>query len=489
MGVERQPKGDPVPRPYLDRKGQQRLNAKGEGWRLRFSTTAGQRVDAVYYGTYEQAVRELDRLRDLTDEGQQVPSRARVKRLGVWLDEWLKDYQQRTDLQPTTLREHESNMRLYIRPWIAKPHGKGRDKAPPLKDKRLAAVTAEDIEQLVNGFTLVSGSDPSVSMRRSVRKTLSLAFADAITAGYVRKNPAGDVRWDLEPLERFVPTRAELEATLDILRDLPSEVGPRNGPKTRTGPPRPWLADILTIGAWTGARPAELLAVKTSAVHTARRSITFETQATVAGGRLRETDRMKTKSSKRTVPILPDAEAAVLAQLVRAKDLGSDYLCVGAGRRASRLTGKGTRKTVKSPAAVGYSMLAGELREACRRAVEAGVLREPWSPGVTRHFFVSALLSSGVSEQQVAAWAGHASVRMVKEVYGTAREAGDLSAVADEVGALLDRHYAHKVDVGKTYAKVRSEVKKKAAERAAEHPERTAYIAEQRAMRRNRADD
>ena|GEM_PF-2715734 len=123
--------------------------------------------------------------------------------------------------------------------------------------------------------------------------------------------------------------------------------------------------------------------------------------------------------------------------------------------------------TLRKPAAVGYSTITRELREACRIAVEAGNLREPFTLHAMRHYYVSLLLSSGVSEQQCSEWAGHSSTKLVREVYGTAREPGNLSAASDEVGAMIEGHLQDTPDLMKdALAVIREQNKRTAAKRS-----------------------
>lgn len=441
---KRAPKGAPIPHPYIGKNGQQRTDAAGRlGWRLRFTRADGGQANGTFYGTKEEAEKELDRRLTASDQTPVVSGKERRVSLLKYVTEWADDYRYdangRERIRSTWI-EHTSNVSRYIEPCL-RAHV-GPDGKPDGWDKRkLAAFSLKDLRTIINTFTLVDGGPPSDSMRHSVRKTLRMALAQAVRDGIVAKNPLeGEAStWSITPVAKtgaYIPDLKAVEAVASILEEMPS---PRRSRTDSTavwdGPARPWLADILRFLFWSGLRPGEALGLRVDCVDEDARTIRVERIVTISGGRVDAADRVKSKGSERTLPILEPAQPLVERMLDRAYELNSDHVCVGAGRRAHRKDADGKWVTTKKPEAVGYSTFAEALRHACAIAVEEGFLPKPFTPHKLRHACIQHLLNAGVPEDQVSAWAGHSSTRMTRDLYGRARNPATMvaqAAAADE---------------------------------------------------------
>lgn len=449
--------GGSTPQPYLRPDGAQRTNAKGEsGWRLRWTPAGGGAQQArVFYGLGQAATDELNRL---TGTPIELTTAERRVALYGYLTQWQRRYKaecERRGLARSTWKEHESNTRLYLLPTLEGLEWDAR---------RLAAFTADELFEVINSFSLIRvDRDPSDSMRKSVRKTLVMALGQALKDGVISVNPIQDsADWTVGNPTVFVPDLFQLVKVARIMGSMPSlapaaeSTSARNArlktrrqgqasqqpPRVRTGEPRPWLEWMLLTAGWTGLRVGELLALRMDDVDTNNRLIVVSRNATVSGGRYKE-GAPKTDSGKRIVPILPDAEKPIVALEDRAEGMNATHLFVGAGKKASRINAKGERVTVKAAGAIGYSELSRELRQACAIAVEQGVIPKPFTWHSCRHTFCSALLSSGVSEDKVASWAGHSSAEVTKRVYSVALP-GNMESVAAEVGAQIADYFGNR---------------------------------------------
>lgn len=449
--------GGSIPQPYFRPDGKQRTNARGEyGWRLRWTPpSGGGQQGRVFYGSEQAAKDELARL-----SGTPIELTTAERRVALYdyLQPWCDRYKlecERKGRARSTWKEHESNTRLYVKPTL---------EAYGWEQKRLSTFTSDELFDVINGFALArAGKEPSASMRKSVRKTLVMALGQAVKDGIITKNPIeGSADWTVGNPTVFVPDLFQLVKVASIMGSMPSltpapeSTRARNArlkarregkavqppPRVRAGEPRPWLEWMLLTAGWTGLRVGELLALRVEDVDTENRLIVVSRNATVSGGRYKEGD-PKSEAGKRIVPILPDAEKPITELEDRAIAMGATYLFVGAGKRASRLNAAGERVTVKQAGAIGYSELSRELREACAIAVDQGVIPEPFTWHACRHTFCSALLSSGVSEDKVATWAGHSSPEVTKNVYSVALP-GNMESVAAEVGAQVADYFGNR---------------------------------------------
>lgn len=426
-------KGDPQPQPLLNNYGEQRTKKVDgrvvRGWRLRFKVEGRPRVQKTFYGSLTQASRELGRLIEETESS--LPSKVTNKRISLnkYLADWVASYKYDANGQPrkrTTYREHLTNYERYIQPYL---------KAHKLDKKAIGTWTPDDVKSLINEFVLKSGREPSESMKRSVTKTLRMALKQAVDQGLIGKSPMETFSATWVPKEvsadEFTPTPDQMEVVAQIL-----ESQPRLSKGTRSGPPRDYLGNMLRVLYWTGLRPAEALGLELANIDFDERHIIVNTQRTVSGGRTRANVNLKSRASRRVVPILDEAFPPLVSLYQRAYT-NSDYLFMGEGRRASRLH-NGERVTVRKPEAIGYSMLSSELRAACATAVDKGLIPEPFTLHVCRHGFATTLLSWGVPEEKVAKWMGHTSSAVTKTIYAPVMVPVNLTSDAEMVKALAE---------------------------------------------------
>ena len=120
-------------------------------------------------GTKAEAEKTLTKELDRVDNGV-APSCSRYT-FGGWLDEWLKDWC--NEVTDRTRHDYRATIRMYV--------------PPPLRAKRLAAVSAADLQALLNSLLERPLSPRTV---RGVRAVLRIALNRALKLGLVRQNVA-----------------------------------------------------------------------------------------------------------------------------------------------------------------------------------------------------------------------------------------------------------------------------------------------------------
>jgi len=141
-------------------------------WMIRWSAgvdpLTGRRIRGkrTIRGTKSDAEKALTKKHDRADNGV-TPSRSRYT-FGGWLDEWLENWcRQVTD---RTRHDYRATIRMYV--------------APTIRAKRLTAISAVDLQALLNDL-LGRGLSPRTV--RGVRAVLRIALNCALRLGFVRQ--------------------------------------------------------------------------------------------------------------------------------------------------------------------------------------------------------------------------------------------------------------------------------------------------------------
>lgn len=411
----RAPNGEPAPKPSLKADGTQREDSKGRpGWRLRFThPITRKRVEAQFYGSEAQAIREMARLQGRAAEGIAAEAAVRKKTLYGYAEDWAVLYKARAEkkgLARSTWVEHEGNVKRYIRPAL---------KANGWEKRQLSTFSASEIESLIETAKPYRAEPRSPqlseSMRKSIRKTLRLLFKDAVAEGIVVKNPMSEVSasWEVEPLTSYTPTLVEVEAVAARMADWRPR---RRGGKA--GDAQTWLGDIILMLAHTGLRVSEMLALRRTDIDFGNAEVNVTKKATTSGGRYVEQDRTKTKAGTRGVPLMLGAVDAATALDERARALGNPYLCAGSGRPTRRKDADGNWVT-GAPGAISYGVLADHFRTALAAAIAAGEVSEGYKLHDLRHVFATTHLNAGTPPHIVMGWMGHTSPVVTINTYGS----------------------------------------------------------------------
>lgn len=318
-------------------------------------------------------LRELLRQRD-----ESIARDPRRLRLGPYLRGWAADLSGRA---PATIRQHEMIVRRHL--------------VPALGHRLLTELTPADVEAYLQRADL----DPQT--RRHHRATLRLALNDAIRNGLVTRNAAALARPPrLEKVERRWLNEQDVKRVI------------RQGREARLWP-------LFVLILTTGLRVSEALGLAWSDVDWEARELHVERTLHRLNGRW-VTDVPKTRKSRRSVPLVPDAIAALHEQRKRQDAERGDKPRALEGLIFATKEGQPIQSTNVLP---GWYRLCAEL----------GL------PRVTihdcRHSAAAVMLRAGVPLPVIAEILGHSSIRVTVDVYGhigsdQRRAAGDRLAEA-----------------------------------------------------------
>jgi integrase len=287
--------------------------------------------------------------------------------LGEWLQHCLRDVW--ADKDPNTLDSY----RWAVNQWKALFHKRLRDLTVPMIDRHLVQLAAD-------------GRVRSSLVR--ARNTLVNALFHAQRTGGLSKNVASFAI--IPPRARKAPPRRSLDA--DQAKAL-LEVAPRHR-----------LGNMFTLGLYTGLRPGELAGLRWADVDLDEGVIHVrQARRRMPDGEL-VLGETKTPRSRRSIALAPQAVEALRAQRrsqakdrLRAGWAWSDLDLVFANEIGGLLDPSNDRRA---------------LDEMCK---DAGIPH--FSPNELRHSAASHLLNEGVLLEVVADQLGHATTRMLDQVY------------------------------------------------------------------------
>jgi integrase len=235
-------------------------------WRVRLSYgTDGEkrrRLSKVVHGTKDQAQRYLNAaIRRREQNDAVVLSR---QALGVWADEWLERWC--NTLAPRTRADYTAMFQRYL--------------TPELRARKLASLTASDIQNFVNGL-VASGLGPrTIAMAHgAIRACLN----KAVKLGKLPRNVACDAE---------LPRKAHTERVF---------FGPNEARRFREAVRgSPWEAFFVLL-LFTGIRPGEALGLKWSDVEDG--TLRVRRALVRVAGRDAALDDTKTGRGRRVIPL------------------------------------------------------------------------------------------------------------------------------------------------------------------------------------------
>ena len=311
------------------------------------------------------ARRRLDTLRAELARGLEP---AVTTTLADYLNGWLSTG--RTSVRPSSWRQREQNVRLYL--------------IPALGRLTLAKLTPADVERMTDGL-IARGLSPTSAV--GARITLRKALADAQRHELVHRNAAALAR----PPRM---TRAELRyLTLPEMRTL------------LTACESEPLGPLVAVAATTGLRQGELLGLSWDDVDLAagRLTVRHALALNAAGGySLAEP---KTSRSRRTIHL-----AAVAVDALRRERFAQDAAKVAAG------TAWQDRAGLVFTDAVGRPLRGSGVTHRFHKLLTAVGLGTIPFHGL-RHSAATALLAAGVPLRVVADQLGHSTIAITGDIY------------------------------------------------------------------------
>ena len=294
-----------------------------------------------------------------------------------FLEEWLE--MMKNSLEVTTYASYSMSIRRSIIPYF-------RDKKLTLQDLEKHPKYIQDYYQheLNSGLT----ANTVIHRHANIRKCLQYAFQ----IGLIKSNPADRVERPRKV--KYVATiynQEELETLFNVVRGDPIE-----------------LAVILA--AFYGLRRSEVVGLKWDAIDFEKKTFTIKhtvTQVTVDGKEVTiQKDRTKTKSSYRTLPLVPPFEELLhrlkQEQLINQKVCGNaycqkylDYIYVNA---------------------IGELVKPNFITQHFEIVLKNNGLKKIRFHDL-RHSCASLLYANGVSLKEIQEWLGHSDIGTTSNIY------------------------------------------------------------------------
>lgn len=352
-------------------------------------TAAGVRYVARYRGPdKKERSKTFERRKDAK---AWIEDRERDVRRGEWIDPKLG----------------EETVAQYGQRWRARAHTEGTkahrksmlDNLGPLAEFPLSEVKKGDVAAWYDSLASrpwAGGAALADSTRETLHKALTAMFKAAVADELITRSPVGrrpkTERHDQPIMEHELITPEQLAALIVAARDGVPAV--KRGDKIVTPSVRamPMFARAVLVAATSGLRPGELAGLKVRNVDFLRREIHVTEQASRVAG---ETQRTKSASSRRTVPVPKETIDAIAEQLAE-QPRGADET-VFCSSQETALTqvrlGEYFRRFRASAGIPGHSM--HDLR----------------------HLYASALIRAGRSPKVVQRRLGHASASITLDTY------------------------------------------------------------------------
>jgi len=363
-----------------------RDTARGRRYDVRYRTPAGDHRRKTF-STFDAARTFMNSVEVDKVEGRFVDARLGRITLGEWWDEWWPTV---VDLRESTRARDVTYFERHVRPTFGR--------VP------IARIEHHAVAEWVAGL-VASGLAPATvhKCHQVMRKSLRAA----VRSGRLAVNPCDDV-----PLPRI---ETEEMRFLDVheLHALADAIDKR-------------YRAFTIVGAHTGLRLGELLALRWSRVDLMRRCLDVAEVQTEVRGHLAYGP-PKTRAGRRRVPFGRVVADTLTAHADR---YGHDGLVFdtegGVATRASLF-----RRRVWYPATVAAGLGTFDVGDDGRRHYDGLRIHD------LRHTAVSWWLASGATPREVATWAGHTSVSVVLDRYGHVMR-GNESTVMDRLDAMTD---------------------------------------------------
>lgn len=349
--------------------------------------------DGKYVALYAQDPDELTlKIKEAQRQIEEAVFRRDNPTVREYAEKWL--VMQASHIRPTTLADYTSKVKNYI---IA-----------PLGDRYMADITPDDVN-----MAITKAAEKSSSIYRSVQMLYKTIFMSAYKSNIIDRSPCEDLnpRGGKAAKEKTALTSEQVKVLLDAIRGLP---------------PYPFVMICL----YAGLRREEALGLQWDCVFldddaphiTVRRSWHIENNRPVV------TEDLKTKASRRTIPIPPQ-----LVECLKEVKAGSKSTHVIANSDGQPLSGTQwqrlwkyiSTRTVEERRYYRYKdgvktehIVKPELGQAAAHngkviySIDFHV-----TPHQLRHTYITNLLLAGVDVKTVQALAGHEHARITLDIY------------------------------------------------------------------------
>lgn len=344
----------------------------GDRWRVAIPYRDETTGKTKYRVRIANTRREADRLLAETIREREAGMNLSKMTLETFLGRWLKA--QRMRVKASTLRSHESHIRLYINPALGK--------------LAIDKITPSDVERMMAGIV---DRGLSALTARHVRTTLRKALGTALRDNLVSRNAAASVELPrLEHRDMTALTRDETARLIATCVEANTAV-----------------ADVVIVAVTTGLRQGELLGLSWNnlsldAVYPGLEVRNSLTRSHDGGWEVGET---KTKQSRRHVDLGVDAVAALRRQKVRQLE---HKLRAGSAWRETGLVFSNE---------LGEHLVGWNITGAFHTLTKRSRIRDCRFHDL-RHTAASLWLQAGLNLKTVSEALGHTSIAITADVYG-----------------------------------------------------------------------
>ena len=357
---------------YVDGHGKRRTPSKSTGLPVKGNKKRAEKMlmDA-------RAAQEAELEAKATEQNAESTSASLIPFTEFLLD-WLE--MTKKNVEETTYGAYAMGIKNKIIPYFEEHH-------PGLA---LCEVTPKHIQDYYTYELTVRGVSANTVIHRhaNIRKALQYAFK----LGLIDSNPAD--RIERPKKERFVGSvyeEDELNRLFEIVKGDPIELG-------------------VILGAFYGLRRSEAVGLKWDAIDFKKKTITIRhtvTQATIDGkSKIIQKDRTKTKSSYRSLPLVPPFEE--LLHRLKAQQELNQKLC---GRSYCK---KYTGYIYVNE--IGELVKPGYITQHFPLVLQKNGLRKIRFHDL-RHSCASLLYANGVSLKEIQEWLGHSDISTTSNIY------------------------------------------------------------------------
>ena len=357
---------------YVDGHGKRRTPSKSTGLPVKGNKKRAEKMlmDA-------RAAQEAELEAKATEQNAESTSASLIPFTEFLLD-WLE--MTKKNVEETTYGAYAMGIKNKIIPYFEEHH-------PGLA---LCEVTPKHIQDYYTYELTVRGVSANTVIHRhaNIRKALQYAFK----LGLIDSNPAD--RIERPKKEKFVGSvyeEDELNRLFEIVKGDPIELG-------------------VILGAFYGLRRSEAVGLKWDAIDFKKKTITIRhtvTQATIDGkSKIIQKDRTKTKSSYRSLPLVPPFEE--LLHRLKAQQELNQKLC---GRSYCK---KYTGYIYVNE--IGELVKPGYITQHFPLVLQKNGLRKIRFHDL-RHSCASLLYANGVSLKEIQEWWGHCDISTTSNIY------------------------------------------------------------------------
>ncbi len=357
---------------YVDGHGKRRTPSKSTGLPVKGNKKRAEKMlmDA-------RAAQEAELEAKATEQNAESTSASLIPFTEFLLD-WLE--MTKKNVEETTYGAYAMGIKNKIIPYFEEHH-------PGLA---LCEVTPKHIQDYYTYELTVRGVSANTVIHRhaNIRKALQHAFK----LGLIDTNPAD--RIERPKKEKFVGSvyeEDELNRLFEIVKGDPIELG-------------------VILGAFYGLRRSEAVGLKWDAIDFKKKTITIRhtvTQATIDGkSKIIQKDRTKTKSSYRSLPLVPPFEE--LLHRLKAQQELNQKLC---GRSYCK---KYTGYIYVNE--IGELVKPGYITQHFPLVLQKNGLRKIRFHDL-RHSCASLLYANGVSLKEIQEWLGHSDISTTSNIY------------------------------------------------------------------------